>query len=275
MTSLPEVDTINKEIRELDMNIALSIAGFSGMPTRDRHGNIVGEIWTKCNDIDSAAAKLLDYTDMRTMLKEQLRNHLEARKDLLLASDSHDIVAKWIFNFSEAWEKEYQNRTHHGWDISQVIFTAMEEAMYEVKEILNEVYPVSARPDQVQATIQSIIDAKPHHSIYQDAYHATVRLFFRNKFTGPMMIHIAGKKLQKQIVCNRSGAYSARVQRNDVQQEVDSAVDNLYHAVMDDHVLFRQFAELVQEMLHKSTSFDKNDLKWILDHTQTATLTTS
>ena len=62
------------------MSIALSIAGFAGMDTRDRHGNVVSEVWTKCNDTDTAAAKLLDYGDMRYMLKTQLNNHLEARK---------------------------------------------------------------------------------------------------------------------------------------------------------------------------------------------------
>ena len=62
----------------------------------------------------SVAAKLLDFNDMRAMLKEQLNHHLTARKDMLLEVDSHDVVAKWIFDFSEAWEREYRKRGEQG-----------------------------------------------------------------------------------------------------------------------------------------------------------------
>ena len=255
-----------KKMRELDMSIALSIAGFAGMDTRDRHGNVVSEVWTKCNDTDTAAAKLLDYGDMRYMLKTQLNNHLEARKELLLESDSHEVVAQWIFNFAESWEKEYQMRSSHGWDISQRIMTCMEEALYEVNPILDELYPVEIRPGALLDRIEKIVatnteNGNPMH-LYEDAYTAYIRFWFRNKHTGPILAHIAGKKLQKQIVCNRSGAYSAKVQRNDVQQEVDSAVDVLYTAVMNQDPRFDKFHELVEDM-----STDKNQLRWIVDHT--------
>ena len=258
-------EDVIKEMRELDMSIALSIAGFAGMDTRDRQGNIISEIWTKCNDTDTAAAKLLDYSDMRSMLKTQLNNHLEARKELLLESDSHDVVAQWIFNFSEAWEKEYRKRWSHGWDISQRIVTCMEEALYEVQEILDEAYPVDIRPTNVLNHIEAILQAHEtdfQQKLFKDAYRAYVRLWFRNKHTGPMLAHIAGKKLQKQIVCNRSGAYSAKVQRNDVQQEVDSAVDVLYHAVMNEDPRFDKFHTLLTQMYT-----DTSQLKWIVDHT--------
>lgn len=257
------IDTnVIKELRELDMTIALSIAGFAGMDTRDRQGNIVSEIWTKNNDTDTAAAKLLDYSDMRSMLKAQLQNHLDARKDLLIESESHEVVAQWIFNFSEAWEQEYRKRWTHGWDISQRIMTCMEEALYEVHVILDEVNPPDVKPRILLQRIEAILSASTSDMLYKDAYKAYVRLWFRNKYTGPMLAHIAGKKLQKQIVCNRSGAYSAKVQRNDVQQEVDSAVDILYHAVMNDDAIFYSLDALVSSM-----STDSSQLKWIADHT--------
>tara|TARA_B100001758_G_C18415534_1_gene619257 strand:+ start:5487 stop:6341 length:855 start_codon:yes stop_codon:yes gene_type:complete len=269
MTDAAPVDPMDEEMkkmRELDMNIALSIAGFAGMDTRDRHGNIVSEIWTKCNDTDTAAAKLLDYGDMRYMLKTQLNNHLEARKELLLETDSHEVVAQWIFNFAESWESEYRKRSSHGWDISQRIMTCMEEALYEVNDILNEIYPIEIRPgalyDRIERIIATNTDAENSSRIYTDAHTAYIRLWFRNKHTGPMIAHIAGKKLQKQIVCNRSGAYSAKVQRNDIQQEVDAAVDVLYNAVMSEDSRFDKFHKLVTEM-----SSDKHQLQWILDHT--------
>ena len=261
----PENDDtdLKREMRDIDMNIALSIAGFAGVPTRDRHGNITSEIWTKSNDSEFSAAKLLDFNDMRSMLKNQLSQHLEARKDLLLESDTHSIVARWIFDFAEAWEKEYENRSQHGWDIAQNILTAMEEALYEVKIILNELHQTDIHPDAVQRHIQDIIDQTPNKNIYTNAYKEATSLWFRNRSTGTIMILIAEKNLQTQIVCNRSGAYSARVQRNDVQQEVDTAVDVLYNAVMEDDACFTDFENLVMSMKN-----DKNSLKWLLDHTR-------
>lgn len=258
-------ETDIKEIRELDMKIALDIAGFAGMPTRDRHGNVMGEIWTKTNETESAAAKLLDYNDMRSMLKDQLRTHLEARKELLLEVDSHDVVAKWIFDFSEAWEKEYRNRSNNGWDIAQVIQTAMQEALYEVREILEWADVLTF--EHVEKQIADIIEQNANTTngrpnVFADAHRATIRFYFRNTFIGPIMTHIAGKKLQKQIVCNRSGAYAARVQRNDVQQEVDNAVDQLYFAVENDDPMFDKCQNLLTRMQTEST-----ELKWILDHT--------
>ena len=61
-------------------------------------------------------------------------------RDIKLEKMSLDIfginVVWEIFDFSEAWEKEYRNRSNNGWDIAQVIQTAMQEALYEVREIL-------------------------------------------------------------------------------------------------------------------------------------------
>ena len=260
MTTLVGTKTKNDLIfmRERDLHIALSIAGFAGMPTRDRHGNVMSEIWTKCNDSETAAAKLLDFTDMRAMLKEQLSNHLAARKDLLLEVDSHNVVAKWIFDFSEAWEQEYRERSHQGWDIAQMIMTAMEETLHEVKEILDESpVPMTA----VQNFMAHQIKIHPNMDLITDAREATIRFYFRNDFTGPMLMHIAGKKLQKQVVCNRSGAYSARVQRNDVTQEVDNAVDTLYFAVMNHDPVLDNCEQLLTRM-----ASDTKELKWIKDH---------
>lgn len=250
-------------MRDVDLQIALSIAGFAGMPTRDRHGNVVPEIWTKLEDTESAACKLLDFNDMRVMLKEQLSNHLIARKDLLLEVDSSNLVAKWIFEFSEAWEKEYRDRSNQGLDIAQMIITAMEETLFEVKEILDE-SPVP--PDKVKAFLAKQIEDNPNLNLLNEQ-EASIRFYFRNKFTGPMLIHIAGKKLQKQVVCNRSGAYSAKVQRNDVTQEVHNAVDTLYFAVMDSDPILDQCQELLLSMVK-----DKSQLIWIHDHRRGKTL---
>ena len=52
-----------------------------------------------------------------------------------------------------------------------------------------------------------------------DPENALVRFFYRNPITGPPLRRLAGKTLQKSIVCNKAGTYSAKVQRNDITQE--------------------------------------------------------
>ena len=54
-----------------------------------------------------------------------------------------------------------------------------------------------------------------------------MRLMFRNDVLGPYLCRVAGKLLQKQLVCNRSGSYSSTKQRNDVTQERDEALMQL------------------------------------------------
>jgi hypothetical protein len=45
--------------------------------------------------------------------------------------------------------------------------------------------------------------------------------------TNYQLCRLASKLLQKKEVCNKSGAYSSKVQRNDVQQQVDDAIVTL------------------------------------------------
>ena len=62
---------------------------------------------------------------------------------------------------------------------------------------------------------------------YSNERETYMRLMFRNDVLGPYLCRVAGKLLQKQLVCNRSGSYSSTKQRNDVTQERDEALMQL------------------------------------------------
>lgn len=259
-----EESTERKQMRQLDTKIALSVAGFAGLPTRDRHGNISTDIWTKYN-VESVA-KLLDIEHMRRLMTEQLTNHLEARKDLLLEAPDQTTVVQWIFGFTKAWEKAYREDVEQ-WDIAQMILTTMEETICEVKEVFDhtEYLPLDETIQRIGEILRmNQEEAIREHELFDDSYSATIRFLFRNKFTGPPLIRIAGKKLQKQLVCNRSGAYSARVQRNDVTQEKDDAITALVDLALEQNVIFQQCSELIAEM--QSTESAR---KWLIDHKKT------
>tara|TARA_Y100000389_G_scaffold189579_1_gene213494 strand:+ start:473 stop:1288 length:816 start_codon:yes stop_codon:yes gene_type:complete len=255
--------TERKQMRQLDTRIALSVAGFAGLPTRDRHGNISTDIWTKYN-VESVA-KLLDIEHMRRLMTEQLTNHLEARKDLLLEAPDQTTVVQWIFGFTKAWEKAYREDVEQ-WDIAQMILTTMEETICEVKEVFDhtEYLPLDETIQRIGEILRMNREEFGDHELFADSYSATIRFLFRNKFTGPPLIRIAGKKLQKQLVCNRSGAYSARVQRNDVTQEKDDAITALVDLALEQNVIFQHCSELIAEM--QST---ENARKWLIDHKKT------
>ena len=255
--------TERKQMRLLDTRIALSVAGFAGLPTRDRHGNISTDIWTKYN-VESVA-KLLDIEHMRRLMTEQLTNHLEARKDLLLEAPDQTTVVQWIFGFTKAWEKAYREDVEQ-WDIAQMILTTMEETICEVKEVFDhtEYLPLDETIQRIGEILRMNREEMGDHELFDDSYSATIRFLFRNKFTGPPLIRIAGKKLQKQLVCNRSGAYSARVQRNDVTQEKDDAITALVDLALEQNVIFQHCSELIAEM--QST---ENARKWLIDHKKT------
>jgi len=90
---------------------------------------------------------------------------------------------------------------------------------------------------------------------------ALVRFLFRNPFTSPILTLVAGKILQKKIVCNRVGAYSAKQQRNDVTQETDKAISQ-FIAQVEAYEAGDNSAFVRCQNLIKSANFGY----WIQDH---------
>ena len=235
-----------KSLKDRDMRLALRIAGIAGISTRDRHGNVVAEVWTQYSTGESANLQLLDISSVRNLLTEQLKLHLEARRDMLLDLDDPGIVAKWIIDFSREWEKKYEERVNQQWDMSQRILTAMEETLSEVREIFDNLYCGLSYAYMMQRIedVYSKTNGDEKKQLYTDKRDALIRVMFRSEHIGPMMVNLAGKMLQKRLVCNKAGMYSARVQRNDVTREKDKAVEAIVTAHFDDSALFQLCKEM-------------------------------
>jgi len=76
---------------------------------------------------------------------------------------------------------------------------------------------------------------------------AAVRLLFRHPDTRSLMCRIAGAMLRKQEVCNRSGGYSAKVQRNDISQQKNAALDTFCAWILKSHERLHAVRELLSE----------------------------
>ena len=64
-------DKNNKALKDKDMRLALRIAGIAGINTRDRHGNIVAEVWTQYSTGEAENLQLLDIGAVRNLLTRQ------------------------------------------------------------------------------------------------------------------------------------------------------------------------------------------------------------
>ena len=205
-----------------DMQIAQKIASYAGMVLRDRHLNVSDDVWQAANTVTDTT-KLLDTASIRRILIDQLNQHLEAQRELLLASDSQEVLVQWIIDFQTKWEKKIAAQSQKKFDISVKILTIMEETLLAVEGILQE-HGIS-QPEVIRV-IKSTFDFMSGET-YGNEREMYMRLMFRNDVLGPYLCRVAGKLLQKQLVCNRSGSYSSTKQRNDVTQERDEALMQL------------------------------------------------
>jgi hypothetical protein len=83
-------------------------------------------------------------------------------------------------------------------------------------------------------------------SKFLSPHEATIRFYFRNDFTSPIICLLAGKILQKRQVCNKAGAYSARVQRNDVTREKDDVLSMFADKIEREDDMFKRCKELLR-----------------------------
>ena len=206
-----------KDLQDLDLRIAVEIAGFAGVEVRDRKGNLSTDVWVRHSD-KMSVGKLIESSDLRQLLLDQLKQHLEQQKDLVEQLEDDKVVINWILKFITTWEDAYQDRVNKNFDIAQKILTAMHEAVVGIKYTLQECgidwSELSHKVDELGLTDHNVLPTE----------EALVRFVFRNEMTGPCMRRLAGKILQKNIVCNKAGTYSAKVQRNDVTQEKANAL---------------------------------------------------
>lgn len=305
-------DNIMK-IKRLDQSIALEIAGFAGMPTRDARGNLLAQLWSKHTD-NSDVGLLIERNDIRVLLLKQIEAQIREQKNSINLLEENDVVCRWIMEFTNSWEKVYTEKKQQNFDIGQTVLSAMNEAFFSVEKFLedfsefrpsllrtrlanflekytgdelsnayqkpflekqkqeqnkkDEQSTTDARPSKVQRTDASEgsgamqkKSATPHKPYEPRLFlhtldNAVIRFLFRNEYFGMHMRRVAGKLLKKQEVCNKPGAYSAKVQRNDITQEVNEALDQFCRVLQED---------VMQECMQKTTD-DEFLLNMCFDH---------
>jgi len=240
-----------QEIKLIDLEIAKAIAGFAGIPVRDKKGGMHADVW--CLYKDDTIGSLIVPGDMRDLLIGQLKQQMEAKKDQLLELEEHDVVCRWIIEYTRAWEQEYQKSRGDQHDISQQLISTMHEVYFEVADMMDE---------GVLDTVfmRDCVDNAAQHCSHRTftGNDAIVRFLFRNPYTRHYMCRIAGKILQKREVCNKAGAYSARIQRNDITQEKDEAMTSFYDAILGNDPLLTKCKELMHS---------EDITYWIVEHT--------
>jgi uncharacterized coiled-coil protein SlyX len=252
-------------MKRRDLQVALDIAGFAGIQTRDRRGNILSEIWTKFGDSSINTTNLLESDDIRNILFEQIKEHLSKERELLLDSEDPAIVCNWILDFANSWERMFRSRTEQRYDISQMIRSSMQESITEIDDLLSNVQlDVETVKEHITLILEDLQDTNQDlhaqgGSKFLSAHEAAIRFYFRNNFTSPIISLLAGKILQKRQVCNKAGAYSAKVQRNDVTREKDDILSKFAEKIESDDVMFERCRALLKDR--------KSMRRFLTDHT--------
>lgn len=299
------------QIKRLDQSIALEIAGFAGMPTRDARGNLLAQLWSKHTD-NSDVGLLIERNDIRVLLLKQIEAQIREQKNSINLLEENDVVCRWIMEFTNSWEKVYTEKKQQNFDIGQTVLSAMNEAFFSVEKFLEDFSEF--RPSELRVRLQAFLkkytneelakkfsdeitetdklqlqqkqsdeqtraskvqrtdaseaskfDAKktaiPHKPYEPRLFlhtldNAVIRFLFRNEYFGMHMRRVAGKLLKKQEVCNKPGAYSAKVQRNDITQEVNEALDQFCRVLQED---------VMRECMQR-TSDETYLLKMCFDH---------
>ena len=231
------------EMKKTDFDIALNIAGYAGLPIRDRLGKVNDEVWTQYSSTDSSTGRLVEPSDVRKLLLTQINAQLESKKELLDELETNDLVCKWVLKYTTAWEKAYNEGAYTRWDVGGKVASIMHEALHEVLEIVNSgPFPVAS----IYTALKAAKQRNPDLPLLAGEL-AVVRFLFRNEYTRHYMCRIAGKLLQKKETCNKAGAYSARQQRNDITFEKDCAVKALLYAIDDQEERLNEVADMLAD----------------------------
>ena len=230
------------EMKKTDFDIALNIAGYAGLPIRDRLGKVNDEVWTQ-SSTDSTTGRLVEPSDVRKLLLTQINAQLESKKELLAELETNDLVCKWVLKYTTAWEQAYNEGAHTRWDMGGKVASIMHEALHEVLEIVNSgPFPVAS----IYTALKAAKQRNPDLPLLAGEL-AVVRFLFRNEYTRHYMCQIAGKLLQKKETCNKAGAYSAKQQRHDIAYEKDCAVKALLYAIDDQEERLNEVADMLAD----------------------------
>ena len=252
-------ETPSDLVRE-DLECATQIAAYAGINTRDRRGNLLPEVWVRQADRMSTAQLIAD-TDLRSLLIDYLKSQFVRYEepDAQTSPSAEDVVRQreqrvnWVLDTVKTWETEYQKAVNKNFDISQKILSAMYDLYHEVEEAM---VAAGMDLDDMRARIQTLHESDSRRYLSGD--DGRVRFFFRHPNTKAQFRRTAGRFLQKSEVCNKAGAYSAKVQRNDVTQQRDDALRDL--------LVFLQFeGHRETDLAEIKASIDDDLAEWIGD----------
>lgn len=118
--------------KRMDMKTSVDITGIANCPVRDSNGNLLPFVWTRqsvCNEFDNAT--LLT----REALQKHLQNFIDAgvkeNQELLQKVNDPALLVDWVVRTAEYWEKRYAEKRNEKYDISQTVFSAMFEVVFE------------------------------------------------------------------------------------------------------------------------------------------------
>lgn len=239
-----------RELKQTDFGVAVDIAAHANQKLRDKLGNILPDIWSKnSSDAETATGQLTSHEDIQTYMREMLKEHVEANKQLLVKCDN-DTLCTWIVGFVTSWEQQFK-KTENRYDISENILSAMSETVQFVKPCMQgTVLDVDALEMRIDE-----IDYHRKHLPLLGKQAALVRFYFRHPCISKYMVLVAGKLLQRRE-CNRTGVYCSVRQRNDVARELDRVVSDLRIRLQSfDH----RYAGVADECLKYSLDHRKLD----------------
>lgn len=231
--------------KRMDMKTSVDITGIANCPVRDSNGNLLPFVWTRqsvCNEFDNAT--LLT----REALQKHLQNFIDAgvkeNQELLQKVNDPALLVDWVVRTAEYWEKRYAEKRNEKYDISQTVFSAMFEVVFEtVWPLLQSEYNFTKITSLLQEKTESLgsVNNRFHAYIMRQVsasasakerdlesyfwlhrgHNALVRLLFRSSVPNlrEHLCMLAGKLLQKKEVCNKAGTYASHRQRSDVLQE--------------------------------------------------------
>ena len=241
------------EIKNLDLEIAIKIAAYANMTIRDANGNVNSAVWSISSE-KANVGRLIGADDLRKLLLGQIEKQLLAQGDLLLETEHHDIAMNWILDYVSAWERRYRIQEAQSFEISERILAAMHEVYFEIEPLLAD---TNISPTALKNAVQDAVDisAETNQSFLRGE-DAVVRFLFRNEISRPVMCRMAGKLLQKKAVCNKSGNYSSKIQRNDVTQEKDEAFASFFNTIYSQSTFVEDIQALMQPEFMKPLLLD-------------------
>lgn len=135
--------------------MALTIASGAGITTHDTLGNISSFVWTR----QAAKTHLMKTQDLRRLLLEQIKAQLEQHKTSILEAEDASMTAQWIVNYSNEWQRHYQDKIREEYKISQQIMAVMQETFEITSPFICDIAGETAVSDfstMIQETIKQL-----------------------------------------------------------------------------------------------------------------------